>query len=165
MQKNIYLHIKISIFTIFSFSPKPGGGHIGFPWFQDFPPGISLRTFFCHWGHIQESKSVEFAFVAICWRSSDILTVLNWSNWFLNYTLVQKMVWDVVVPSPTYLQLLLEFIRGMYWRPHSSTLARTGFWGKCRRDQAVVHHLGRSRSLTLILKMMQSSLSKQWMSL
>ena len=31
-------------------------------------------------------------------------------------------------------------------------------WGGCRRDQAVVHHLGMSRSLTLISQMMQSSL-------
>ena len=39
---------------------------------------------------------------------------------------------------------------GVYWDPQFSALVWTGFWGECRRDQAVVHHLGMSRSLTFI---------------
>jgi len=53
-----------------------------------------------------------------------------------------------VVPSLTYFQLLMEFVRCVYWPPHFSALARTGFWGGCRRDQAAVQRLGMSRSLT-----------------
>ena len=60
----------------------------------------------------------------------------------------------MVVPFPTYFQLLLEFVRGCVLAPHYSTLAWTGFWEDVR-DQAVVHRLGMSRSLTLILQMMQ----------
>ena len=33
---------------------------------------------------------------------------------------------------------------------HFSALVWTGCWGGCRRDQAAVHRLGMSRSLTLI---------------
>ena len=39
-------------------------------------------------------------------------------------------------------------------------LVRTGFWGGCRRDQAAVHRLGMSISLTLMLQMMPSSLRR-----
>ena len=63
-----------------------------------------------------------------------------------------------MVPYQTYFQLLLEFVRGVYWPPYFSALERTGFWGECQRDEAAVHHLGMSRSLTLISQMMQSSL-------
>ena len=31
-------------------------------------------------------------------------------------------------------QLLLEFIRGVYWPPHFSALEWTGFWGVCQRE-------------------------------
>ena len=55
-----------------------------------------------------------------------------------------------MVPSLTYFQLLLEFVRGVYWPPHFSVLVWTGFWGGCWRDQAAVHRLGMSRSLTFI---------------
>ena len=37
-------------------------------------------------------------------------------------------------------------------------------WGGCQRDKVAVHHLGMSRSLTLILQMMQSSLWRLWIS-
>ena len=33
-----------------------------------FPQEDSLRLFCCHRGHNEETKSVEFAFVAICLR-------------------------------------------------------------------------------------------------
>ena len=59
-----------------------------------------------------------------------------------------------------YFQLLLEFVRGVYWPPHFSELVWTEFWGGRQRDQAAVHRLGMSRSLTLILQMMQSSLRR-----
>ena len=65
-----------------------------------------------------------------------------------------------MIPSPTYFQLLQEFVRGVYWPPHISVLVWTGFWGGCRRDQAAIHRLGMSRSLTLISQMMQSSLRR-----
>ena len=70
MQKNIYLHIKISIFTIFSFSPKPGGGHIGFPWFQDFPPGISLRTFFLS---LRTYPGIKICWVCFCCNFLEVI--------------------------------------------------------------------------------------------
>ena len=54
--------------------------------------------------------------------------------------------------------------RGVYWPPHFSALVWTGFWGGRRRDQAAVHCLGMSRSLTLISQMMQSSLRRLWIS-
>ena len=54
--------------------------------------------------------------------------------------------------------------QGCVLAPHYSALVRTGFWGGCRRDQAVVHRLGMSRSLTLISQMMQSSLQRLWIS-
>ena len=41
-------------------------------------------------------------------------------------------------------------LRGLYWPPHFSALVWTGFWGGCWRDQAAVHRLRMSRSLTLI---------------
>ena len=47
-------------------------------------------------------------------------------------------------------QLLLIFVRGVFWPPHFSALVWTGFCGGCQRDQAAVHRLGMSRSLTLI---------------
>ena len=47
--------------------------------------------------------------------------------------------------------------QGMYWPPHFSVLVWTRFRGGCQRDQAAVHRLGMSRSLTLISQMMQSS--------
>jgi len=34
------------------------------------------------------------------------------------------------VPSPTYLQLELEFVRGVSLPPHVSALVWTGFWGR-----------------------------------
>ena len=37
--------------------------------------------------------------------------------------------------------------------------------GRCLRDEAVVHRLGMSRSLTLISQMMQSFLQRHWISL
>lgn len=40
--------------------------------FRTFRPEESLGHFFCHWGSIQESKSVELVCVAICVRLSDI---------------------------------------------------------------------------------------------
>ena len=49
---------------------------------------------------------------------------------------------------------------GVYWPLHFSALVWTGFKGGCRRDQAAVHHLGKSRSQTLISQMMQSSLRR-----
>ena len=58
----------------------------------------------------------------------------------------------------TYFQLILEFVRGVNWPTHFSALVWTGFLGGCRRDQAAVHRLGMSRSLTLISQRMQSSL-------
>ena len=39
-----------------------------------------------------------------------------------------------MVPSSTYFQLLLEFVRGVYWPPHSLVLVWTGFWGGCQRS-------------------------------
>ena len=33
-----------------------------------------------------------------------------------------------MIPSPTYFQLLLEFIRGVYWPPHFSALVWTLVW-------------------------------------
>ena len=59
----------------------------------------------------------------------------------------------MVIPCPTYFQLLLEFIRGVYCPQHFSALVWTGFWGRCRRAQSAVHHLGMSKSLTLISQM------------
>ena len=59
--------------------------------------------------------------------------------------------------SLTYFQLLLEFVRGVYWPPHFSALVWTGFWGGCQIDQAAMHRLGMTRSLTLISQMIQSS--------
>ena len=52
----------------------------------------------------------------------------------------------------------------MYWPPHFSALVWIGFQGGCRIDQAAVCRLGMSRSLTLILQMMQSSLRRYWIS-
>ena len=54
-----------------------------------------------------------------------------------------------MIASLTYFQLLLEFVKGVYWPPHFSALVWTGFWGGCRRDQAAVHRLGMSRSSDL----------------
>ena len=62
--------------TIFSFSPKPGGGHIGFPWFQDFPPPEDPLGLFSVTEDIFRNQNRLFAFVAICGRLSDILPVL-----------------------------------------------------------------------------------------
>ena len=44
--------------------------------------------------------------------------------------------------------------------PHFSAIVLTGLSGGCRRDQVAMHRLGMSRSLTLILQMMQSSLRR-----
>ena len=52
----------------------------------------------------------------------------------------------------------------VYWPPHFSAFVWTGFWGRCLRDQAAMHRLGMSRSLTLISQMMQSSLRRLWIS-
>ena len=38
-----------------------------------------------------------------------------------------------MVPSPTYFQLFLEFVRGVCWPPHSSTLGTT-FLGRDQRS-------------------------------
>ena len=53
---------------------------------------------------------------------------------------------------------------GCDWPLHFSALVWTRFWGGCQTDQAAGHHLGMSRSLTLILQMMQSSLRRLWIS-
>ena len=44
--------------------------------FWIFPSCNSLKLFFSHSGHIWDTKSVEFVFVAISGRSSDIITGL-----------------------------------------------------------------------------------------
>ena len=44
--------------------------------FHTVPPRGFLRTFFCHSGDNKETKSVEFAFVAISVRLTHIMTVL-----------------------------------------------------------------------------------------
>ena len=83
MQKNIYLHIKISIFTIFSFSPKPGGGHIGFPWFQDFPPRGSLRTFFLS---LRTYPGIKICWVCFCcnlWEVDQIFLLKCLNYWWV----------------------------------------------------------------------------------
>ena len=46
------------------------------------------------------------------------------------------------MPSPTYFQLLLGFVRGVYWPLHFSVLVWTGFWGGCQRDQAAMGMFG-----------------------
>ena len=41
-----------------------------------------------------------------------------------------------MIPSLTYFQLLLEFVRGVSWPPHFSALVWTGFWRGCLREQS-----------------------------
>ena len=42
--------------------------------FHNVPPGRFLKTFLLHRGHNEETKSVEFAFVAICLRLTHIFS-------------------------------------------------------------------------------------------
>ena len=48
-----------------------------------FPQEDSLRLFCCHRGHNEETKSVEFAFVAICLRLThhNDCTTSRMQNW------------------------------------------------------------------------------------
>ena len=57
-------------------------------------------------------------------------------------------------------QVVYGVHQGCVLASHFSAFVWTRFWGGCRRDQAAVHRLGMSRSLTLILQMMQSSLRR-----
>ena len=101
-------------------------------------------------------KKSEPLGLRVSWVKTKIQTFNDILDVALLSVCVQMASRFVTIPSPTYFQLLLEFVRSVYWPSHFSVLVWTGFW----RDQAALHRLGMSRSWTLILQMMQSSLRR-----
>ena len=73
-----------------------------------------LHHLFCE-EYFLSSPEERVSLLSTCWF---VHTEQYLINSCLNHALVLRVLWDVVIPSLTYLQLLLEFIRGVGW-PHT----------------------------------------------